>query len=274
VFFDGNRARPISSKAALPLKMYLQAEQFCYSMLLMSVTLTDVAYDGLRRKLASGELRAGQRIVNRTVAKELKVSQTPLREALNRLASEGVVEYIPGAGAYVSSISRQELLDLYDLREHIEPFAAAQAARQITEAEILELHNLCDDWLRIARAIRDDHRSKANPEEMARWNDNEERFHALLLDASRNRWLVRIVKNLRVLSFAFAVQRQSPQLLGLHEAAITWRDHLRIVRSLERRDAEGAERIVQKHIATGRGHMVRAFRSHPERSERLLPPLL
>ena len=58
----------------------------CY---LMSATLTDMAYDGLRRKLARGELRAGQRIVNRTVAKELKVSQTPLREALTGWPAKG-----------------------------------------------------------------------------------------------------------------------------------------------------------------------------------------
>jgi DNA-binding GntR family transcriptional regulator len=230
-------------------------------MIHMSNTLTDIAYAGLRRKLATGELRSGQRIVNRTVAKQLKVSQTPLREALNRLASEGIVEYVPGAGAYVSTISRQELLDLYDLREHIEPFAAAQAARQITEAEILELHSLCDDWLRIARTIRDEHRTAATPDEMAQWNDNEERFHALLLDASRNRWLVKIAKNLRLLSFAFAVQRKSPQLLGVHEAAVTWRDHLRITRALVRRDAVATESIVRQHIATGRQHVVRAFRS-------------
>ena len=167
---------------------------------------------------------------------------------------------MPGAGAHVSSVSWQELLDLYDLREHIEPFAAAQAAQQITEAEILELHNLCDDWLRITRQIRDDHRTSANPDEMVQWNDNEERYHSLLVDASRNRWLVRIVKNLRVLAFAFAVRPQTPQLLGLHEAAVTWRDHLRIVRALERHDAEKAESLVQKHIAMGRAHMVRAFR--------------
>jgi DNA-binding GntR family transcriptional regulator len=227
----------------------------------MSSTLTDIAYMGLRRKLAAGELRAGQRIVNRTVARELNVSQTPLREALNRLASEGVVEYVPGAGAYVSTISRQELLDLYDLREHIEPFAAAQASRQITEAEVLELQGLCDDWLRIARAIRDDQRTAATVEEMVQWNDNEERFHAILLDASRNRWLVKITNNLRLLSFAFAVQRESPQMLGVHEAAITWRDHLRITRALLRRDAEAVELLLRRHIAAGRAHVVAALRA-------------
>jgi len=227
----------------------------------METTLTDLAYQGLRQKLARGELRAGQRIVNRTVAKELKISQTPLREAINRLASEGVVEYVPGAGAYIRTVSRQDLLHLYDLREQLEPFAAAQAARNGTEAELLEMYGICDDWLRIARRIRDEGRPAATAEEMERWNDNEERFHALLLDASRNRWLVLIAKNLRLLSFAFAVQRKSPQLLGLHEAAVTWRDHLRIVRALGRRDAAAAERLLRQHVARGRAYVVRSLRT-------------
>lgn len=226
-----------------------------------SSTLTDIAYLGLRRKLATGELSAGQRIVNRTVAKDLNVSQTPVREALNRLASEGIVQYIPGAGAYVATIGQQELLDLFDVREQVEPFAAAQAARQITEAEILELSGLCDDWLRIARAIRDEDRETATPAEMLQWNDNEERFHTLLLNASRNRWLIKIAGNLRLLAFAFAVQRQTPRLLNLHWAAATWRDHLRILRALMHRDSLAAETIVRRHIALGRTHVVQALRT-------------
>ena len=218
-------------------------------------------YWGLRRKLASGERRAGQRIVNRIMAKELNVSQTPLREAINRLASEGIVGYVPGAGAYVYTVNPQDLLQLYDRREHLEPFAAAQAARQVTEADLLELHRLCDDWLQIARTIRYEGRPAATADEMARWNDNEERFHALLLGAARNRWLViMIAKNLRLLSFAF-VQRQSPQLLGLHEAAIAWREHRRIVQAMARHDADATERLVRQHVSRGRAYVVRSLRA-------------
>jgi DNA-binding GntR family transcriptional regulator len=231
----------------------------------MEGTLTDTAYKGLRAKLANGSLRAGQRIVNRTVARELNISQTPLREAINRLASEGIVEYVPGAGAYVRSITSQELLQLYDLRELIEPFAAASAARQIGEAELLEMGSICDDWRRIAREIRDGGRSTVTVEEMAQWNDNEEKFHALLFQASRNPWLLSIARNLRLLSVAFSVQRENPQLLGVHAAATTWREHVRIVRALRRHDAENAERLVRQHVASGRDYVVRSLRSSQQR---------
>jgi DNA-binding GntR family transcriptional regulator len=64
-----------------------------------------------------------------------------------------------------------------------------------------------------------------------------------------------------LLSFAFAVQRQSPELLRLHEAAITWREHLRIVRALARHDAETTERLVREHVGRGRAYVVRSLRA-------------
>jgi len=225
----------------------------------MESTLTEQAYRGLRQKLATGALRAGQRIVNRTISKELNVSQTPLREAINRLVSEGVVEYVPGAGAFVRKVTLQDLLQLYDLREHLEPFAADMAARHVTDGELLEMQAICDDWLRIARQIRQSGRSTATVEEMARWNDNEERFHGLVLAASRNRWLVSVVGNLRMLSMAFAIQRQNPQLLSLRGAAITWGEHLRIVRALRKRNGEAASRMSVQHIRNGRAYVVKAL---------------
>ena len=224
----------------------------------METTLADQAYKGLRLKLSRGELRVGQRIVNRTVAKELNISHTPLREAMNRLASEGVIEYVPGAGAYVRDISLAELLQLYDLREHIEPFAASLAARHVSDIELLQMKAVCDDWLRIARQIRE-RGTVATPEEMAQWNDNEERFHTLLLEASRNPWLIKISRNLRMLSVAFALQRHNPQLLGLREAAVTWREHVRIMRSLRRRDFAEAARVSAQHIRNGRAYIVSAL---------------
>ncbi|HOW71786.1 MAG TPA: GntR family transcriptional regulator [Phycisphaerae bacterium] len=225
----------------------------------MEPTLADRAYQGLRQKLVRGELQAGQRLVNRVIAKELHVSQTPLREAINRLVSEGVFEFVPGAGAYVHKIDFQELLQLYDLREHLEPFAARRAARHITDAELLEMETICADWRRIARQIRDEGRASATPDEMLRWNDNEERFHALLLLASRNRWLTAIVGNLRLLAMAFAVQRQNPQMLSLRAAAITWREHVRIVRTLRTGDEERAEQMMRRHVAFGRSYVLESL---------------
>ncbi|HEY2587155.1 MAG TPA: GntR family transcriptional regulator [Tepidisphaeraceae bacterium] len=81
-------------------------------------TLTDRAYAGLRGMVVRGELGAGARLVNRPLARSLKVSQTPVREAIGRLVAEGVAQVVPGAGAFVREVTAEELGQLYDLREH------------------------------------------------------------------------------------------------------------------------------------------------------------
>lgn len=218
----------------------------------MQSTLSKQAYDQLRARLCRGELPPGTRLVNRTLAKDLGVSFTPVREAINRLASEGLVEYVRGAGAYVRQVGPRELAELYEVRETLEPQAAASAARQISDHELEELQAICDDWHRIVEAIRDNGQPHATPEQMAVWTGGEVAFHAMLVVASRNRWLIRIVDQMQVVAQTFHPQRNMSEFLTLHNASITWRSHMELVRALRRRDADAARDWMTEHIRTGR----------------------
>ena len=91
-------------------------------------TLSEKTYRNLRGKLLAGELKAGAQLVNRTLAQAMNVSLAPVREAIQRLATEGLVEHVPGAGAFVRKSSPQDLEELYVLREAVESCAAAEAA--------------------------------------------------------------------------------------------------------------------------------------------------
>src|SRR4051812_47800858 len=133
-------------------------------------TLTDHAYDGLRRMVARGQLAPGSRLVNRTLAKSLKVSQTPVREAIGRLISEGVAELVPGAGAFVRRVELDDLMQLYDLRELIEPFAAGAAAKNASEYERASLAETCADWRDLVSTIGKSKKA-ASDEQVQRWND-------------------------------------------------------------------------------------------------------
>ena len=120
----------------------------------MNQSLADKSYDYLRNKLAQGELPPGQRLVNRTLADEIGVSVIPVREAINRLASEGLVEHFPGAGAFVRKPDRQDLDNLYVLRDAVESCAAAEAARYITDGQLAELKSLLEDAEQILEQIQ------------------------------------------------------------------------------------------------------------------------
>ena len=88
----------------------------------MQATLCEKAYQHVRVLLTRGELPPGQKLVTRNLANDIGVSLAPVREALSRLATEGLVEHVPGAGVFVRKLDRQDLEELYILRDAIESY--------------------------------------------------------------------------------------------------------------------------------------------------------
>ena len=121
----------------------------------MKQNLAELSYEFIREKLASGAFSPGKQLVNRTLAEEIGVSVIPVREAINRLSSEGLVEHVPGAGAYVRKTNRQDLNNIYVLRDALESCAAAEAAQYITEDQLEELEHILDRAKETAKQICD-----------------------------------------------------------------------------------------------------------------------
>ena len=82
----------------------------------MGETLSDVAYRHISKKLVSGELVAGQKLSEQTIAAECGISRTPVREAVRRLTEEGLLYQIPSSGTYVARPDRRQLIDAFDVR--------------------------------------------------------------------------------------------------------------------------------------------------------------
>jgi DNA-binding GntR family transcriptional regulator len=97
---------------------------------------SEEAHDELRSKILSGELPAGTRLFEATYARNLGISQSTLREALARLAHEGLVLAIPRRGTYVASLPVDTIHHLYDLRERVEPLAMRLAMGKLVPADI------------------------------------------------------------------------------------------------------------------------------------------
>ncbi|KAA3614364.1 MAG: GntR family transcriptional regulator [Planctomycetota bacterium] len=225
----------------------------------MENSLGQKTYDYLRRKLARGELPPGTQLVNRSLAKEIGVSFTPVREAIHRLANEGLVEYVRGTGAFIRQPDRHEIAQLYDLRLLFEPYGAREAARHMTRYELEGLQDICDQWLNLAKTIRASGRKAANGEEAASFFDLEEAFHSQMLQAARNRWLTKIAEELHVMSVAFIPSRLDPGVMNLSVIAWTWLGHARVVRALERRNSEQAGELLSQHIARGKQLVLNRF---------------
>lgn len=219
-------------------------------------TLSQKVYDQLHQRLRTGKLRPGTQLINRTLAAELGTSTIPVREAISRLVSEGLLDATPGGGAFVRTPDPNELGELYDVREALEVLAASEAARFSTEHLIAELRAICERLQQVAVAVPAG--KHATHSQMNHWLDAEEQFHTRLAAASRNRWLVKMVKDVRVIARVFAAQRMSPQILTGTLADDAWRYHESLLEILARHDSDAAGAWMRAHIRRGRDQVLAA----------------
>lgn len=228
--------------------------------LVNQTTLSQRVYDELHERLRQGALRPGTRLVNRTLAHELGTSTIPVREAIGRLVSEGLLEFTPGAGAFVRSPEPNELGELYDVREALELLAVAEAVRFAKDDLAMELRSLCDRFGQLVADIpAGEH---ATREQFSLWLECDERFHTRLVAASRNRWLVRVIHEVRVIAQVFAAQRRTPEMLTREAAEDTWQQHMTFIDILERKDVEQARQWMAAHIRSGRAMVLKYFSDH------------
>jgi DNA-binding GntR family transcriptional regulator len=225
-------------------------------------TLSEKTYRELRRKVLAGELEAGAQLVNRALAQQMEVSLAPVREAINRLATEGLVEHVPGAGAFVRKPGPQDLEELYVLREAVESCAAAEAARNIMQSQLDALAEVRGEFEVMLSAIRREKSRTATDELLDRWLDCEERFHRVVVEAARNRLLAKVIEDYTALGQVFGVQRHRAAILTLAVAEETCRDHAAIVEALHARDADTARRLMSVHIEKGRKTVLEHLRGH------------
>lgn len=165
----------------------------------------------------------------------LGISRTPVRQALRRLELEGRLERDERGRLFVHGLTRREVVDLFTVRRLLEGYSARLAAQRISDNELERLEALLLEDVEASR--------RGDAEELARSN---ERLHDFVLEASRNRTLVAIVRDLRGRVYglnAFAVGGSAHRRHFL-------RDHTQMVRLLREGDADGVEELINDHLET------------------------
>ena len=97
------------------------------------------AYEQIYQAIIRGEVKPGDRLRETELAEQIGLSRTPIREAIRKLESDGIVEHQPRVGAMVKKLSQQEIVELYEMRIVIEQTAAQMAAKHISDAEVATL---------------------------------------------------------------------------------------------------------------------------------------
>jgi DNA-binding GntR family transcriptional regulator len=194
----------------------------------------------LRAAILGGELHAGARLGEVELAEQLGVSRTPVREALRRLATEGLVELLPNRGAYVTEWSAADLEDIYELRATLESHASRRAATRITDEEIAELERLCD----LMEACSRD----GSEEALDRLADRNADFHRLILDAAGSTRLTTLVAAVVQVPLAIRTfHRYSPGALRRSAG-----HHRELTEAFRARSPEWASAVMQSHILAAR----------------------
>ncbi len=198
-----------------------------------NLTLWQRVYDHLRGEILDGRLEPGTELAEVALSEQLGVSRGPLREAIGRLAAEGLVTVRPRRGAVVRSLSEEEFLELYQVREALEALAVKLAVPRLRPDDLEVLAGL-------NRAM-DEYGTRNEVEQFFHANLQ---FHARLLEASGNRKLQEIYRQL--LDQLGRYRMQSLTLRGNLRRSVA--EHAAILRAVERGDAERAAQLMADHI--------------------------
>jgi DNA-binding GntR family transcriptional regulator len=223
----------------------------------LTASSSDEAYEAIRRAILDGTLRPGERIVEQRLAKTLDVSRTPVREALHKLERENLVART-ARGMAVQSFTPDEVRDIYDLRAHIESYAARRAAERITDVEIAELRAVQDELAAAVAAVRDDEVEWLR--EPARLNQH---FHLLVVSAARSPALQRTVGNVGQTPLIY----KAYLWYGEEEKRRSAIGHDELIELLIARDAAGAEAAWRRHIEFGRDVIVEGLLAQQARRD-------
>ncbi|MCC6239982.1 MAG: GntR family transcriptional regulator [Phycisphaerales bacterium] len=219
----------------------------------------DRAYAHIRHKILVGEIPVGERLSPEGLAKEIGVSRTPMREALAQLGAEGLLKQVPQYGTFVKEVSRDELSEIYELREILEGIAAERAATRITAERLCELEQLCDQMHQMCRRLRNGKLTHFPIEQEKRWALIDMRFHAIILAASGSTWLQKIATDIKLLNNVVGRQWVSRDRYRVRGHYLTWAAHLRITRSLKRRSGSAARQHMSEHIRGARRTMLEHY---------------
>lgn len=213
--------------------------------------LSQQVYRELREAICDGRIPPHQRLVQNTLAADLGISRTPVRDALLHLSQEGLVQPAPARGGFlVTEFTPQEVLEIYDVRLALEPMAAAAAAGRHSRTQLGAMRD-------INIAIREG--VDMPPREQYRLN---ERFHELVVSECGNRILIRMLSTLW--GMPSSLRMYYLQVGGPDVIEAIYEGHQGIIEALESGDSKLVESRVREHIVGAKQSALTHFSDEEE----------
>lgn len=207
-----------------------------------SQSVNAAVYEALKGRITSNQLRPGRKLIHQELAELLKVSRTPVREALERLYQEGFVTRLPRRGFYVAEIDENEARELYELREAIEVYALRRTmARGIKPADLRRLDSFNQTYKSLVREDTTRERMMVDRD-----------WHLALVSLADNRALQRSLEAV----FERLILKIRTDGYRTVRGAEALKEHVEMMKALRAEDAEEAVRLLASHIQGARRRLV------------------
>jgi DNA-binding GntR family transcriptional regulator len=197
------------------------------------VSLEKLAYDAIKAGILNFQLMPGETVVESELARQLGISKTPVRDALSRLEKEGFIQKTPYKGYTVALITKETVVEIFEIRAALEGVAARHAAEKFSEQD-----------LATAQELLEKHRLALADQSIQRASQLNKQFHELILQKSGNQRLRQILSNLDE-------HLQRYRLLSNFQAGRIEKsvaEHNQIFEAIREKRAEDAETAARQHL--------------------------
>jgi len=220
-----------------------------FQPMLESRPIREIAYEMLKHAIITGEIPAGERIVETDYADRLHISRTPLREALRKLERDGLVEYVLRRGVVVRAFTLEDVSQIYTIRNSLEILTLPAVVKNVTDEDIEALREqlrVMDDLL-----LKDDIEG-ISPLARA--------FHSTIIKISRQNRILRVIETQDefITRFSAMAIRQENRRKDAHK------EHHQIVEFLAKRDLPGLEKLLSAHIERSKENCIKALELNHE----------
>jgi DNA-binding GntR family transcriptional regulator len=208
-------------------------------------TIASMTVEALRERILRGDFPDGEPLRQDALAEELGVSRIPVREALRQLEAEGLVTFSPHRGAVVSSLSLEEIEELFELRSEIECDLLRRA-----------IPRMSSEQLRTATDVLDEFEDALDAGEASRWGPLNWHFHAALYAPANRKLTMNVLQKLHQHSDRYFRM----QVLLAHGGARANEEHRAIAAAVGNKDVKGASQLMHAHILGAGGSLLELLR--------------
>jgi DNA-binding GntR family transcriptional regulator len=206
------------------------------------LTIKDQVYNIIKENILSERYRPGEKVNEVLLAKELGVSRSPVRSAINELVGEGLLESKPHHYVRVRKLTEKEILDVYELRLLVEQFAIEKAVETLDEAMIKELEKFAKEF-----------KNCCTYDQLLEYVELDNRFHTYLIDHTGNRLVIEMFGRIGAMIAPFRVislksKERFKESIG---------EHVGMIEALCSRDAKGAAKTCRTHLTLAKNEIVR-----------------